>query len=263
MHDVIVIGGGINGLVTATLLATSGLKTLVLERSDRVGGCVRTSELAPGFRCPTLAHAVAIDPRLIRSLRLEQHGLTAIRPAADACAPTIDGRALVLWRDTARASDEIRAFSPRDAGQYPRFLRSVAAIGGALRAVLGTAPPSIDDPSAGDLIELLKTGRRFRALGKPDAYRLLRWMPMAVADLASEWFDSEPLRATVAAGGILGAFLGPWSAGSAAVLLLLGAGEGHPIASGWFVAGGPGVLADAVSAAARGAGVEIRTSADV
>jgi phytoene dehydrogenase-like protein len=263
IHDVIVIGAGINGLVTATLLAKSGLKTLVLERSDRVGGCVRTSELAPGFRCPTLAHAVAIDPRLIRSLGLERHGLTVIRPAADACAPTSDGRALVLWRDTARASDAIRAFSPKDAERYPRFLRSVAAIGGALRALLGTPPPSIDDPSAGDLIELLKTGRRFRALGKADAYRLLRWMPMAVADLAGEWFDSEPLRATIAAGGILGSFLGPRSAGSAALLLLLGAREGHPIASGWFIAGGPGALADALSAAARSAGVEIRTGAGV
>src|SRR5258705_4170008 len=88
-------------------------------------------------------------------------------------------------------------------------------------------------------------------------------MPMAVADLAGEWFDSEPLRATLAAGGILGSFLGPWSAGSAAVLLLLGAREGHPIASGWLVSGGPCALADAVSAAARGAGVAIRTGADV
>src|SRR6185312_1857957 len=102
-----------------------------------------------------------------------------------------------------------------------------------------------------------------RALGKADAYRLLRWMPMAVGDLAGEWFESEPLRATVAAGGILGSFLGPRSAGSAALLLLLGAGEGHPIANGWFAAGGPGALADAVSGAARSAGVEIRTGTDV
>ena len=86
---------------------------------------------------------------------------------------------------------------------------------------------------------------------------------MAVADLASEWFESEPLRATIAAGGVLGSFLGPWSAGSAAVLLMLGAGEGHPVASGWFVAGGPGALADALAAAARQAGVEIRTGAEV
>jgi len=189
--------------------------------------------------------------------------LRIVRPAADACAPTTDGRALILWHDAARASASIRAFSPKDAGQYPRFLDSFAKISAVLRAVAATAPPSIDDPTAGDVIELLKTGRKFRALGKADAYRLLRWMPMAVADLASEWFESEPLRATIAAGGVLGSFLGPWSAGSAAVLLMLGAGEGQPVASGWFVLGGPGALADALAASARQAGVEIRTGAEV
>jgi phytoene dehydrogenase-like protein len=261
--DIIVVGGGHNGLIAATLLAKRGLQTLVLERADRVGGCARTSEVAPGFFCPTLAHAAALDPAVMRALGLVKHGLRIVRPEADACSPTMDGRALVLWHDTARASQAIGAFSNKDAQQYPRFLHSIARIAGVLRTLSAAAPPSIDDPGAADLIELLKAGRRFRALGKPDAYRLLRWLPMAVADLASEWFDSEPLRATVAASGILGSFLGPWSAGSAAVLLMLGAGEGHPIASGWFVAGGPGALAEALVAAARQAGVEIRTEADV
>ena len=262
-HDVILIGAGVNGLVTATLLARSGLKVIVLERSDRTGGCARTDEIAPGFRCPTLAHAAAIDREIVRTLSLEQQGLRIFRPAADACAPTKDGRALILWNDVARAAANIRTFSAKDAGQYPRFLRSFAKVGEVLRGVAGATPPSIDDPTAADVIALLKTGRKFRALGKADAYGLLRWMPMAVADLASEWFESEPLRATVAAGGILGSFLGPWSAGSAAVLLMLGAGEGQPVASGWLVAGGPGALADALVKAAREAGVEIRTEAGV
>src|SRR5467141_2017716 len=109
MNDVIVVGGGVNGLVTATLLARAGRKTLVLERGDRVGGCARTDEIAPGFRCPTLAHTAAIDPALVRSLGLEQHGLKIVRSAADACAPTLDGRAVILWNDTARASASIRA----------------------------------------------------------------------------------------------------------------------------------------------------------
>jgi|KBSMisStaDraftv2_1062788.scaffolds.fasta_scaffold08359_3 phytoene dehydrogenase-like protein len=261
--DVVLIGGGVNGLVTATLLARSGLKVILLERSDRVGGCARTDEIAPGFRCPTLSHTAAIDPALVRTLGLEAHGLRIVRPAADACAPTKDGRALILWHDEARAAASVRQFSGKDAEQYPRFLSSFAKISTVLRAVAATAPPSIDSPTAGDVIELLKTGRAFRALGKADAYRLLRWMPMAAADLASEWFESEPLRATIAAGGVLGSFLGPWSAGSAAVLLMLGAGEGHPVASGWFVAGGPGALADALAAAARQIGVEIRTGTEV
>jgi phytoene dehydrogenase-like protein len=263
MHDVVVIGGGHNGLIASAFLAKAGLKTLVLERSDRAGGCARTSELAPGFRVPTLAHAASLDPAIMRALGLEQHGLRIDRPAADAFAPTLDGRALTLWHDPVRAAETIRAFSEKDAARYPRFLDSFRRISGVLRAALSSAPPSIDDPTAADLLELLKTGRKFRALGKADGHRLLRWVPMAVADLAGEWFESEPLRATIAAGGLLGSFLGPWSAGSTAVLLLLGAGEGHPVASGWFVKGGPGALADALASAARQAGVEIRTGAEV
>ncbi|MGH9143782.1 MAG: phytoene desaturase family protein [Vicinamibacterales bacterium] len=262
-RDVVVVGAGVNGLVTATLLARAGRTVLVLERSDRVGGCARTDAITPGFRGPTLAHAAAIDPSLVRSLALDRHGLRIVRPAADVCAPTPDGHALILWNDRARARASIAAFSARDAERYPRFLDSFARISAVLRAVAATPPPSIDHPDTSDLIELLKAGRKFRALGKSDAHRLLRWMPMAVADVASEWFDSEPLRATVAAGGLLGSFLGPRSAGSGAVLLMLGAGEGQPVANGWTVAGGMGALAEALASAAREAGVEIRTDADV
>jgi phytoene dehydrogenase-like protein len=261
--DVLVIGAGHNGLVAATLLAKAGRTVTVLERTDRAGGCARTSEIAPGFRCPTLSHAASIDPAVARTLGLERHGLQVIRPEADACAPTADGRALVLWRDPARAARGIRDRSTHDAERYPKFLDSFASISRVLRRVCATPPPSIDDPTAGDLVQLLKTGRAFRQLGKADAYRLLRWMPMAVADLAGEWFESEPLRAVIAASGVLGSFLGPWSAGSSAVLLLLGAGEGHPIATGWPIRGGTGAVADALAAAAREVGVEIRLQAGV
>jgi len=263
MRDVVIVGGGHNALVTAAFLAKAGLTVTVLERSDRVGGGARTSELRPGFLCPTLAHTAAIDPAVVRALALEQHGLHIIRPAAAACAPTPDGRALVLWSDTARAAQAIAAFSPRDADRYAPFLASIAAVSRVLRAVNGTMAPSIDAPSASDVFELFKAGRAFRALGKADAYRLLRWMPMAVSDLVGEWFESEPLRATLAAGGVLGSMLGPRSAGSGALLLLLGAAEGHPVASGWLARGGMGAVAGALGGAARAAGVEVRTDAAV
>src|SRR5262245_1786469 len=99
MRDVLIIGGGHNGLVAAAFLAKAGLKPLVLERADRIGGCAITSEIAPGFRCSTLAHRAAIDPGIVRALNLARLGLEIVRPAALVCAPTGDGRAVTLWAD--------------------------------------------------------------------------------------------------------------------------------------------------------------------
>jgi phytoene dehydrogenase-like protein len=262
-YDVVVIGAGHNGLVAAAFLAKAGLKTLVLERTNRVGGGARMSELAPGFWCPTLAHTATVDPAIVRGLALERHGLEILQPEADACAPTLDGRALTLWRDPKRAVREIDVFSSRDGARYVPFLESVRRISGVLAAALESLPPSLDAPTAGDLLAGLKLGRAFRALGKADGHRLMRWIPMSVADLVAEWFESEPLRAAVAAGGVLGSFLGPRSAGSSLVLLLLGAIHAHPIANGWFCRGGVGALSDALAEAARQAGVIIRTDAAV
>jgi phytoene dehydrogenase-like protein len=132
-----------------------------------------------------------------------------------------------------------------------------------LGRVLSAAPPSIDKPGAGDQFQLLKIGGKFRALGRKDAYRLLRWMPMPASDFVREWFESEPLLATIAAGGVLGSFLGVRSAGSAAILLLLAAAAGQPVAPGWSVSGGMGEVSTALADAARAAGAEIRTGAAV
>jgi phytoene dehydrogenase-like protein len=262
-NDIVVIGAGHNGLVAAAFLAKAGLKTVVLERTDRVGGGARMSEIAPGFRCPTLAHTAAVDPAIVRALALERHGLEILQPEADACAPTLDGRALTLWRDPIRALREIDAFSSRDGARYVPFLESVRRTSGVLTAALESLPPSFDAPTAGDLFAGLKLGRAFRALGKADAHRLMRWIPMPVADLVAEWFESEPLRAALAAGGVLGSFLGPRSAGSSLVLLLLGATHEHPIAHGWCTRGGVGAVSDALAEAARQAGAVIRTDAAV
>ena len=262
-HDVLVIGGGHNGLVCAARLAQSGRRVLVLERSDRIGGCLRTDAIATGFRCPTLAHTVAIDPAVARTLGLERHGIEWLHPGAHVATPLGGGRALVLWRDEARARESIRGLSHRDADVYSGFLSSFSRISGVLRSVLAEPPPSIDTPGVADLIGALTAGRRFRALGRADAHRLLRWLPMPVADLVGDEFESEPLRATIGAGGVFGSFLGPRSAGSAAALLVLGAADGHPVSGGGFARGAAGAVADALAAAARAAGVDIRTAADV
>ena len=129
--------------------------------------------------------------------------------------------------------------------------------------MLETTPPSLDGPAVGELWELLKTGRRFRALGRTDGFRLLRWMPMAVADLVAEWFATDLLQAAVAARGIFGAAQGPWSAGTGAVLLLNAAVDPAPGGSSVMVKGGPGALTRAMADAAREAGAEIRTGAGV
>lgn len=263
-HDVIIIGGGHNGLVTAFYLAKAGLKPLVLERRSIVGGAAITEEFHPGFRCSTLAHSAGpILPEVVRDMQLARHGLEFIRSEVTVTALSPDGRALVLWNDVARAAREISKLSPHDADRYPGFQKSLEKIGKLLGELLRTPPPNIDDPSRGDLWAMLQTGRSMRKLGKKDMYRLLRWGPMPVADLVAEFFETELLRAAIAARGIFGTALGPWSAGSSLVLLIRAAGDPRPAGSANFIRGGAGAITQAMAAAAKEAGAEIRTSADV
>ncbi|HEX6650936.1 MAG TPA: NAD(P)/FAD-dependent oxidoreductase [Pyrinomonadaceae bacterium] len=263
-YDAIIIGGGHNGLVAACYLAKSGLKTLVLERREVVGGGAVTEELHPGFRCSTLDHAAGpLSARVIADLNLSRHGLEMIIPEARVLALSPDGRALCIYNDVARTVSDIQKFSAKDADAYPEFVNSFARIGQVLAPLISMTPPAIDEPSAADLWHLGKVGLAFRGLGKKDEYRLLRWGPMAVADLVSEWFETELLRATVAARGIHGAFAGPWSAGTSLALLWQAAIDGSAIGSSAFAKGGMGALSDALANAAKAVGAEIRTSAQV
>jgi phytoene dehydrogenase-like protein len=136
-------------------------------------------------------------------------------------------------------------------------------MGKAIGDALTLTPPNIDSPSRGDMWGMLKTGRSVRNLGKKDMYRLLRWGPAAVADVVAEYFETELLRATIAARGVFGTFLGPWSAGSTLVLLIRAAGDSHPAGSSHFAAGGIGSITQAMAAAATQAGAEIRTGVEV
>jgi len=263
-RDIVIIGGGHNGLITAFYLAKAGYKPLVLERSAQVGGAAVTDEFHPGFRCSTLSHSAGpIRPDIVRDMQLEKHDLRLITPDVCVTALSPDGRALSLYQDVDKSAQEIAAFSQKDAAKYPEFEKSLGKIAKVIAEALATTPPDIDHPSSGDLWSMLKTGRAIRKLGKRDMFRLLRWGPMAVADLASEYFETELLRAVIAARGVFGTFLGPWSAGSALVLLIRAAADPHPAGSACFAAGGMGAVTQAMASAAKAAGVEIRTGAEV
>ena len=263
-RDIVIVGGGHNGLITAFYLAKAGYKPLVLERSAQVGGAAVTDEFHPGFRCSTLSHTAGpIRPDIVRDMQLEKHGLKLLTPEVCVTALSPDGRALSLYHDAAKSAQEIATFSQKDAAKYPEFEKSLGKIAKVIGEALATTPPDIDHPSSGDLWSMLKTGRAIRKLGKRDMFRLLRWGPMAVADLASEYFETELLRAVIAARGVFGTFLGPWSAGSALILLIRAAADPHPAGSACFAVGGMGAVTQAMASAAKAAGAEIRTGAEV
>jgi phytoene dehydrogenase-like protein len=263
-HDIIIVGGGHNGLVAACYLAKAELKTLVLERREIAGGGSITEEIHPGFRCSTLAHSTGpLLPHIFKDLDLKRHGLEVIQPEVRALALNPDGPSLCLFRNQDRTVSGLEKVSTHDAKSFPEFERSFARIGRVLAPLMTMTPPSIDKPAAAEMWNLGKLGLSFRSLAKQDAYRLLRWGPMAVADLVAEWFETETLRALIAAHGIFGAFAGPWSAGTSTGLLLQAALDGNAIGPSVFVKGGMGALTGALVNAAMGAGVEIRTAAPV
>ena len=262
-RDVLILGGGHNGLVTAFNLAKAGFKPLVIERRPQVGGAAVTDEIHPGFRCSTLAHTSTLRPDVVAGMQLERYGLKLIRPEVGVTALSPEGRAMLLYHDTARAAQEVAGFSQKDSAKYTELAATLRTLGKVLTRALEMTPPDIDNPSRGDLWSMLQTGRALRNLGRKNVYALLRWGPMAIADFVAEFFETDLLRATVAARGIFGTFLGPWSAGSTLVMLLRAAGDSHPGGSACFAEGGSGAITQAMAKAAQQAGVEIRTGAEV
>jgi phytoene dehydrogenase-like protein len=261
---VVLIGGGHNALIAAFYLAKGGFKPLVLERREMAGGGAITEEFHSGFRASTLAHNLGpLRPDIALDLQLEDFGCEILSPDPRVFAPTPDGRALHFYNDTARTAASIGNFSGKDASKYAQFADSLAATAGFFAQLTSITPPAIDKPTPEDLWNLLKTGRSVRSLGKAGMFDLLRWGPMAVADFAAEFFETELLRAVIAARGIFGTALGPWSAGSTAVLLLRAAADAHPVGTAAFPRGGLGSFTRALGEAAKLAGAEIRTDAEV
>ena len=261
---VVIIGAGHNGLVTAFYLAQAGFKPLLLERREVVGGCAITEEFHPGFRCSRLAHATwPLHPSVVDDMDLVRHGLRTYTPAVRVLSLAGDGKNLALYGDPKQSQQEIAKFSGKDAAGYAELQRALRDIGSVIEYLLGMTPPDLDDPASGNLWELLQAGRKLRGLGEKDLYRLLRWGPMAVADLVSEFFENELLRATIAAQGIFGTFLGPWSAGSSTNLIFRAVPDGNPVGAASYVYGGMGALTAAMASAVQAAGGEIRTGCEV
>ncbi len=263
-QHVVLIGGGHNSLVTAFYLAKGGFKPLVLERREIVGGGAVTEEFHPGFRVSTLAHTVGpLRADVARDMQLERFGLHLYDPDPRVFAPTPDGKALLFYNDHAKTAGGIAHLSAKDAASYTKFADALEHVAEVCAQIASITPPDIESPSPEDLWNLFKTGRNVRGLGKDGIFNLLRWGPMAAADFAAEFFDTELIRAVVAARGIFGTALGPWSAGSTAVLLLRAAADPHPVGAAAFPRGGLGSFTRALADAARHAGVEIRTDAEV
>ena len=259
-YDAIVVGGGINGLTCAAHLARHGVRTLLVEQRACVGGCAAESELAPGFIVPTLAHATGpIRSDVVEDLQLYLHGLTFSDTPLHVSALSPDGRGISIWDDPHRTAQGLRGSVRKDADTWPAFQSSLQKIGALIAGLFMDAPPSVDRPSTRDVFALMQTLGTFRSLPKADQWRLLRWGPMAVADLVSENIEDELLRATVAADGVFGAMLGPWSAGSGLQLLLTAANRALAWPGGRVVGGGPIAVARALERACRRYGVEIKT----
>lgn len=263
--DAVVIGAGHNGLVTAAYLAKAGLQTLVLERREKAGGALTTEEISPGYRIPAVAHTVGrLWGKVVRDLDLRRHGLTLNVPEVRLFAPQPDRGSITLWSDVARTAQELNRWSPSDAAAYAPFDRKVRALASFLAHLHASTPPDLKKPSAADALVGLRLARAFRGLGKKGGRELLRVMPMAVADFVAESFQTEALRGAIAARGVQFAAMGPWSAGTTAVLLSDSAGnDGGASGQTVFARGGPGALAASLASAARSFGAEIRTGADV
>jgi phytoene dehydrogenase-like protein len=263
-QKVVVIGGGHNGLIAAFYLAKGGFRPVVLESREMVGGGAVTEEFHPGFHGSTLAHTLGpLRADVARDLQVEKFDCQILQPDPRVFSPAPDGRAVLFYSDVAKTAGAIARISAKDGEKYPQFAEALEEIAGVFEQLCSITPPAIDKPTPEDLWNLFKTGRAVRGLGKKRIFDLLRWGPMAVADYVAEFFETELIRATIAARGIFGTALGPWSAGSTAVLLMRAAADANPVGTAAFSRGGLGKFTNALAEAAKQAGAEIQTNAEV
>jgi phytoene dehydrogenase-like protein len=263
-YDGIVIGAGHNGLITAAYLAKSGKKILILERRSMVGGIAATEEIYPGFKFLTCAHRAALAPVIHRDLALGQHGLELLPNSSPFIALMPGDAPLMIPTDLREAAASIGRFSHKDAEKYAQFCVLVNKLSVFLGTLYGVRLPKETNHEQAHITELVKVLWKFRRLGEKDMYEFLRILPMSIADLLNEWFDTEVLKAAIAAAGVLGSFVGPRQQGTSFLFLhhQLGVPNGA-LRSAGLVRGGIGNLPHALAQAARRYGCEIRTDAAV
>lgn len=275
MYDCVIIGGGHNGLVCAADLANAGWKICVLERRTVLGGACVTEELWPGFRVSTAAYVVSLLPSDIEDdLELRRHGYRVLARNPSSFTPFEDGRYLMLGRDLVENKREIAKFSQRDAERYPQYERLLERIAECLEPTLSETPPNLlplpsswRKRSLWQRFQDIRRGKSlhtaFGQLGSdlPQAIEILTGSARAILD---RWFESDVLKATLATDAIIGTFEPISAAGTAYVLLHHVMGSAGGARGVWgYVEGGMGALSNAIAAAARERGVEIRTNAAV
>ncbi|MEX0802452.1 MAG: NAD(P)/FAD-dependent oxidoreductase [Candidatus Binatia bacterium] len=264
-YDAIIIGAGHNGLVTSAYLARAGKKVLVLERRSLVGGIAATEEIFPGFKYSTCAHlAGSFSSEISAELELQKHGLKILPLDPLLFAPALEGNSLLVPRDPAKIVEEIGRHSKADAGKYSLFCALINKLAAFLRSLNSLSLPNGTSPGNFNLTGLVTVGFRFHRLGKKEMYEFMRILPMSVADLLNEWFESETLKAAIAASGILNSFVGPRAQGTAYAFLhhLSGQSNGAFRTAG-VVSGGIHQLPQALARSAQQYGAEIRTGAEV
>ena len=252
-YDVIVIGGGHNGLTAAGLLAKAGRKVLLLERRDRLGGLCSPEEFHPGYKVPGVLHDTAsVRPQVVDALQLERHGLSLRSEEVPTYLPKLNASGLLLYRDPTLAAAEIGRISAKDAQSYADFRAFLARVQGFFRRITEQRAPDLKNMSLGHLFEIAGSALALRRLPEKDLLEVLRIGPMSVADWLNEWFETSLLKAGLAHQAVSGNWLGPWSSGTVVTFLL------SEISARREVVGGPASLVRALEAACRDRGAEIR-----